>query len=145
MFCIFRNSLSRNFIKFPFFQKSLDFIIPFWYNKIYPVLVYIERRIFNMKYCSKCGKELVDEAVICTNCGCAVVAPPSHPFSNSNDQINFGLCVLAFFIPLFGIIYWPVKHKECPKNAKTVGIVGIASWALYLLIISFTYILSFIF
>jgi hypothetical protein len=25
-----------------------------------------------MKYCSKCGKELFDEAVICVNCGCAV-------------------------------------------------------------------------
>ena len=23
-----------------------------------------------MKYCSKCGKELLDEAVICPNCGC---------------------------------------------------------------------------
>lgn len=25
-----------------------------------------------MKYCSKCGKELMDEAVICVGCGCAV-------------------------------------------------------------------------
>lgn len=25
-----------------------------------------------MKICSKCGKELVDEAVICTGCGCPV-------------------------------------------------------------------------
>ena len=25
-----------------------------------------------MKYCSKCGKELLDEAVICVGCGCAV-------------------------------------------------------------------------
>lgn len=25
-----------------------------------------------MKYCSKCGKEINDDAVICTNCGCRV-------------------------------------------------------------------------
>ena len=25
-----------------------------------------------MKYCSKCGKQLFDEAVICTGCGCSV-------------------------------------------------------------------------
>ncbi len=25
-----------------------------------------------MKYCSKCGNELVDEAVVCVKCGCAV-------------------------------------------------------------------------
>lgn len=31
-----------------------------------------------MKYCSQCGKELVDEAVVCPNCGCAVQAPVSQ-------------------------------------------------------------------
>jgi len=31
-----------------------------------------------MKYCSKCGKELMDEAVICTGCGCPV-QPQSQP------------------------------------------------------------------
>ncbi|WP_368248904.1 zinc-ribbon domain-containing protein, partial [Intestinimonas butyriciproducens] len=25
-----------------------------------------------MKYCSKCGNELLDEAVICPKCGCPV-------------------------------------------------------------------------
>jgi len=25
-----------------------------------------------MKYCSKCGKEIAEEAVICTGCGCAI-------------------------------------------------------------------------
>ena len=25
-----------------------------------------------MKFCTKCGKELVDDAVICIGCGCAV-------------------------------------------------------------------------
>ena len=28
-----------------------------------------------MKYCSQCGKELVDKAVVCPSCGCAVQAP----------------------------------------------------------------------
>lgn len=27
-----------------------------------------------MKFCSKCGKELFDEAVVCPNCGCATEA-----------------------------------------------------------------------
>ena len=31
-----------------------------------------------MKYCSQCGKELVDEAVVCPSCGCAVQAPVSQ-------------------------------------------------------------------
>ena len=26
-----------------------------------------------MKFCTKCGKELIDEAIVCTGCGCSVV------------------------------------------------------------------------
>ena len=26
----------------------------------------------DMKFCSRCGKQLVNDAVVCTNCGCAV-------------------------------------------------------------------------
>ena len=26
-----------------------------------------------MKYCTHCGTQLVDEAIVCTNCGCAAV------------------------------------------------------------------------
>ena len=29
-----------------------------------------------MKYCTKCGKECMDEAVICPNCGCAFASKP---------------------------------------------------------------------
>ena len=80
-----------------------------------------------MKYCSKCGKELVDEAIICTGCGCAVVAPESNPIE---DKVSVGLCVLSAVIPLFGIIYWPVKHKTTPKKAQACGITGIIAWAI---------------
>ena len=31
-----------------------------------------------MKFCTKCGKELFDEAVICPGCGCAVSAAPAQ-------------------------------------------------------------------
>lgn len=27
-----------------------------------------------MKYCQKCGNELLDEAILCPKCGCSVVA-----------------------------------------------------------------------
>lgn len=45
-----------------------------------------------MKYCSQCGKELVDEAVVCPNCGCAVQAPVSQ----QEDKPSTGLNILAF-------------------------------------------------
>ncbi len=31
-----------------------------------------------MKYCTHCGKEILDEAVICVGCGCATEAQPHH-------------------------------------------------------------------
>ena len=74
-----------------------------------------------MKYCSKCGKELIDEAIICTGCGCAVAKPTSF----IEDKASVGLCILSALIPLFGFIYWPVKHKESPKKARAGGITAI--------------------
>ena len=80
-----------------------------------------------MKYCSKCGTELVDEAIVCPNCGCTVEGyAPAQPAVE--DKVSVGLCVLSAFIPLFGIIYWPLKHKETPKKAKACGITAIISW-----------------
>jgi uncharacterized membrane protein YvbJ len=93
-----------------------------------------------MKFCSKCGKELLDEAVVCTGCGCAV-SNSTQPFLSQGehqryaqptvvDEVDIGLCVLAAIIPLFGFIYWPVKHKETPKKAKACGITAIISWGI---------------
>lgn len=79
-----------------------------------------------MKYCSKCGKQLLDEAVVCVGCGCLVGEIPKSR-NSSDDEISIGLCILSFFFPIFGIIYWPVKHSQTPKKAMACGIVAIVS------------------
>lgn len=86
-----------------------------------------------MKFCSKCGKEILDEAIVCPNCGCAVVNPAT-PQQIKDDQVSVGLCVLSAFIPLFGLIYWAVKYKETPKKAKACGITALISWGVTLII-----------
>jgi len=86
-----------------------------------------------MKFCSKCGKELMDEAVICTNCGCAVVENIAK--NDSNDSVSPGLVVLSILLPIVGIIYWPVKHKETPKRAQACGVAAIVSWAVSFVIL----------
>lgn len=71
-----------------------------------------------MKYCSKCGKEIMDEAVICPGCGCA---QENNVPGNNAPQIktalsnlgreassNFGWSVLGFFIPIVGLILYLV-------------------------------------
>ncbi len=92
-----------------------------------------------MKYCVKCGTELRDEAVVCTQCGCATgnyatnTANNVHlnaPAYQNADAPDIGLCVLAFLIPLFGFIYWGVKYKETPKKAQACGLTAIISFVL---------------
>lgn len=44
-----------------------------------------------MKYCSKCGKEIMEEAVICPECGCAVEAyafSKTEADTENNTKIN---------------------------------------------------------
>ena len=79
-----------------------------------------------MKFCTKCGKELYDEAVICPECGCSVSQKPEK--LGEEDKVDVGFVILSVFIPLFGIIWWAVKAKETPKAARACGIAAIISW-----------------
>lgn len=95
-----------------------------------------------MKYCSQCGKELVDEAVVCPNCGCAVQTPVSQqedkpstcpncgcavqaPVNPQEDKPSTGLNILAFLFPLVGLILFLCFQKTTPVRAKAIG-----KWAL---------------
>ena len=69
-----------------------------------------------MKYCSKCGKELFDEAVICPGCGC-----PTTPNRQYADAPSFGFALLGFFIPILGLILYLVWKDSQPLKAKSVG------------------------
>jgi predicted amidophosphoribosyltransferase len=82
-----------------------------------------------MKYCSQCGKELVDEAVVCPNCGCAVQAPVSQQEDKPSTVLN----ILAFLFPVIGLILFLCFQKTTPVRAKAIGkwtldgfVVGVA-------------------
>ena len=92
-----------------------------------------------MKYCSRCGRELHDEAIICPGCGsaCDPAMNAAFGYTDKKDKTSVGLCILAFFIPLFGIIYWAIKRTEAPKRAKAVLITALVSYG-----INFIYIIS---
>ena len=88
-----------------------------------------------MKFCSKCGKEMVDEAIVCPNCGCAVVAPANTAV---DDAPSTGYAVLGFFIPIVGLILQLINKDKSPKKARSAGkgaligfIVGIVFSIIY--------------
>ena len=79
-------------------------------------------------YCMNCGKQIDENDSFCPNCGYTInnmwVAPKIQ------DKVSVGLVILAVLIPLFGFIYWPIKHRETPKRARACGIAAIISFAL---------------
>lgn len=76
-----------------------------------------------MKYCTKCGKKLLDEAVICPGCGCTVGT--SHSIANSEfDYIS----ELSRRIKINGIIWICVAAVQIIMAVSInwiFGIVGI--------------------
>lgn len=72
-------------------------------------------------FCTRCGKECPDDAVVCMGCGCAIKTDAPV----KSDTAAFGFGVLGFFIPLVGLILWLVWKDERPKRAKAAGIGAI--------------------
>lgn len=62
-----------------------------------------------MKYCSGCGKEVLDDAVVCTSCGCSVentnaVRPMGQLKTNRGLLKLILLSMITFGI--YGIVLW---------------------------------------
>ena len=88
-----------------------------------------------MKYCSKCGKEIMNKAVICPGCGCAQennvqnnvqgnsVPQLKEALSDIQKEVwsNSGWSLLSFFIPIVGLILYLVWKETSPSKAKAVG------------------------
>jgi len=81
-----------------------------------------------MKFCQNCGAEINENAVVCVKCGSSIQNTAAQE-QEVDTSISGGLVVLSVLIPLFGIIYWPVKAKTRPNCAKACGIAGLVSWA----------------
>lgn len=93
----------------------------------------------NMKYCSKCGKELMEEAVVCPGCGCA---QENQTVQAQNDSSSFGWALLGFCIPLVGLILYLVWKDNTPLKAKSAGkgalvsvILSVVVYIIYAIII----------
>lgn len=63
-----------------------------------------------MKYCSKCGHQIMDETIICPNCGCAVEGVDLSKFVNTE-----------------------VKPSGLKKAAKVLMIISTVFFGLYLI------------
>lgn len=75
-------------------------------------------------FCQKCGKEIMDEAVICPHCGCATGVRPKTEVSKKPYKLSFGLVMLCTFLPVVGIIMGIVELSNNDHSPKGTAIIG---------------------
>ncbi|MBR3954071.1 MAG: zinc ribbon domain-containing protein [Clostridia bacterium] len=100
-----------------------------------------------MKYCSKCGKEIMDDAVICVHCGCQVAGATTLELNVqrqkkelSPDVAKYAF-IFAFLMPLVGLILGIVgvtKYTDSNLKGKSVSAILISAgmWILCFFILS---------
>lgn len=87
-------------------------------------------------FCAKCGKEIKDEAVVCTNCGCAVNG--ANNIANvtvGEDTPNGLLNVLGFLVPLAGLIMFCVMQGKTPRKANQIGLFSLIGFIINFILI----------
>lgn len=92
-----------------------------------------------MKFCRYCGKEIMDEAVICPACGCSVKKVADQ--EETPNIANYAL-VFSFLIPVVGLILGIIgacKYKSQQYKGKSLIAIGVSivMWIFVYLIILF--------
>lgn len=72
-----------------------------------------------MKYCTKCGNKLMDEAVVCPKCGC-----PTNDYQvRKTNGFAIAGFVCSFLVPILGWIFGGVGLSKASKlNGKGKGL-----------------------
>lgn len=76
-------------------------------------------------FCSKCGKEIMDEAVICPHCGCATKTEASPV---KGQKTNVFACI-GFVFSLFFVIV------EILVFSQMIGIIWFLKWPRWFFVI----------
>jgi len=88
-------------------------------------------------YCVNCGKEVNDNAVVCTNCGAAI----KRRAKGEDGPIGCLLGGACFCAPILGLILYLIWKDEMPQKAKQAGIWAIVGFV-WSLIYSFIYFVT---
>lgn len=68
-----------------------------------------------MKYCSRCGSELVDDAVVCTHCGC-LCDKANRIAQDRYNGLAIGGFVASFFSNIVGLILCIIALNQLKKS-----------------------------
>lgn len=87
-------------------------------------------------FCSKCGEEIMDEAVICPKCGCKTGVEYAREVEIDEPKTGMGV-LLGLFLGIIGLIIGLCLFKENTIARKTF----IKAWAITFAITVVVYII----
>ncbi len=85
-------------------------------------------------FCRKCGKELLDEAVVCPGCGCETGISNT---SKQDEATALGICAIIFSILggwvglVLSIVGYSSKNQK-DKLLSTIGLYISIAWVIIL-------------
>ena len=89
-----------------------------------------------MAYCSKCGKEVHDEAEICVHCGCRIKNAPTISSNDSTKLIRFLLTFFLGWIGSFIINHTDLKPNGWKSRTYAYFFLSIITFGIYPLVAS---------
>ena len=89
-------------------------------------------------FCTHCGKEIAENAVICPDCGCPTMhyRPPHIP--NPANKKSIGFAVLGFFLPFVGLLLYILWRNSLPKKEGSCATGAIINLSLQMLLMAAT-------
>ena len=89
-----------------------------------------------MAYCSKCGKEIHDDAYICVNCGCKVAGKGFFSSKDGKNTLRFLLTFLLGFLGSFIINHTGLKRDGYKSRTCAYFFLGILTFGIYNIVAS---------
>ncbi len=72
-------------------------------------------------FCPKCGKEIMDEAVICPKCGCAVQIDCANDSGSEMKSAGKGFCISGLVLGIVSLVFSWIWYISL--SASIVGLV----------------------
>lgn len=95
-------------------------------------------------YCTHCGAEINDEAVICVHCGIATHKHQQRVKREGNPLAVIGF-IMVFFVTIAGLVSSIIAYRRCKENPNLqdkglslagiiIGAIKLGLFAVYLIL-----------